>query len=139
MAPAELESLLLTHPAIADAAVIGLPDESAGELPRAYVVLKEGQKVTERDVAKFVEGRKPSPDILIAACFATTCLNVNPRIIPRTCGALQTITRRSRIRKRDTQKCLGKNSKEKNQGCGRQTTQVKTVKQSVLLSKYLNC
>jgi 4-coumarate--CoA ligase len=38
--PAELESLLLTHPAVADAAVVGLPDEEAGEVPVGYVVLK---------------------------------------------------------------------------------------------------
>ena len=40
--PAELEALLLTHPQIADAAVIGLPDDEAGEIPAAYVVLKAG-------------------------------------------------------------------------------------------------
>jgi len=39
--PAELEALLLTHPAILDAAVIGRPDERAGELPVAYVVRRE--------------------------------------------------------------------------------------------------
>lgn len=38
--PAELETLLLSHPAIADAAVVGSPDESAGEVPKAFVVLK---------------------------------------------------------------------------------------------------
>ena len=42
VAPAELEALLLSHPSVADAAVIGVPDEAAGELPRAYVVLKPG-------------------------------------------------------------------------------------------------
>lgn len=40
VAPAELEALLLTHPAIADAAVIPVLDEEAGEIPKAYVVTK---------------------------------------------------------------------------------------------------
>ncbi len=38
--PAELEALLLTHPCVADAAVIGVPDADAGESPKAFVVLK---------------------------------------------------------------------------------------------------
>lgn len=37
VAPAELEALLLTHPAITDCAVIGVPDEEAGEVPMAFV------------------------------------------------------------------------------------------------------
>ena len=40
VAPAELEAVLLTHPAVVDAAVIPSPDEEAGEVPKAYVVLK---------------------------------------------------------------------------------------------------
>ncbi|MEZ5144571.1 MAG: 4-coumarate--CoA ligase family protein [Acidimicrobiales bacterium] len=52
--PAELEAVLLTHPAVADAAVVGLPDEEAGEIPVAYVVLKEGQQVTGEDIQAFV-------------------------------------------------------------------------------------
>jgi acyl-CoA synthetase (AMP-forming)/AMP-acid ligase II len=36
--PAELEALLITHPEVADVAVIGVPDDEAGELPKAYVV-----------------------------------------------------------------------------------------------------
>ncbi len=40
VAPAELEALLLNHPAVADAAVIPKPDEEAGEVPKAYLVLK---------------------------------------------------------------------------------------------------
>jgi len=38
--PAELEALLLTHPCVADAAVVPCPDDEAGEVPKAYVVLK---------------------------------------------------------------------------------------------------
>ena len=40
VAPAELEALLLTHPAVADVAVVRSPDEDAGEVPKAFVVLK---------------------------------------------------------------------------------------------------
>jgi 4-coumarate--CoA ligase len=40
VAPAELEGHLLAHDDIADAAVIGVPDDFAGELPYAFVVLK---------------------------------------------------------------------------------------------------
>ena len=38
--PAELEAVLLTHPAVADAAVVPSPDEEAGEVPKAFVVLR---------------------------------------------------------------------------------------------------
>lgn len=41
--PAELEALLVTHPKIADVAVIGVPDVEAGELPKAFVVTAAGQ------------------------------------------------------------------------------------------------
>jgi acyl-coenzyme A synthetase/AMP-(fatty) acid ligase len=38
--PAELEALLLTHSCVADAAVVPCPDDEAGEVPKAFVVLK---------------------------------------------------------------------------------------------------
>lgn len=57
VAPAELEALLLTHPDIDDAAVIGIPDLDSGELPRAYVVTKPGSKrLTVEQVKSFVAG-----------------------------------------------------------------------------------
>jgi acyl-CoA synthetase (AMP-forming)/AMP-acid ligase II len=40
VAPAELEAVLLSHPAVADVAVIPSPDDEAGEVPKAFVVLK---------------------------------------------------------------------------------------------------
>src|SRR5262245_25516294 len=52
--PAELEALLLTHPDIADAAVIGLPDDEAGQIPAAYVVLKQGLDTSAGDIQRFV-------------------------------------------------------------------------------------
>ena len=53
VAPAELEALLLTHPAIADAAVIGVHDDEAGERPRAFVVLKPGQDASADEITAF--------------------------------------------------------------------------------------
>jgi acyl-CoA synthetase (AMP-forming)/AMP-acid ligase II len=55
--PAELEALLLTHPQVADAAVVGLPDEEAGEIPAAYVVLKADATVTAEELGSFVSGQ----------------------------------------------------------------------------------
>ena len=53
VAPAELEALLLTHPAITDAAVIGIDDPEAGEVPMAFVTAKE--PLTLAQVSDFIE------------------------------------------------------------------------------------
>jgi len=55
VAPAELEAVLLAHPAVADAAVIPSPDDEAGEVPKAFVVLKS--QVTAEDLMAFVAAR----------------------------------------------------------------------------------
>ncbi|KAJ1545726.1 hypothetical protein HK405_007723 [Cladochytrium tenue] len=57
VAPAELEGVLLSHPAVADAAVIPRPDTAAGEIPRAYVVLKPGTTAKPEEIAAFVASK----------------------------------------------------------------------------------
>ena len=52
--PAELEGLLITHPAVADVAVIGVPDDAVGELPKAFVALTPGATLTLDEVQEFV-------------------------------------------------------------------------------------
>lgn len=51
------QAILLTHPDIVDAAVIGVPDENAGELPFAFVVRKPNAKLTEKQVIDFVASK----------------------------------------------------------------------------------
>ncbi|HQR39490.1 MAG TPA: AMP-binding protein [Blastocatellia bacterium] len=55
VAPAELEGVLLSHPAIAEGAVIPIPDEEAGEIPKAFVVLKGN--VTPAEIMDYVAAR----------------------------------------------------------------------------------
>ena len=64
VAPAELEAHLLTHPAVADAAVIPIPDDAAGEVPKAYIVksssvsLEDNDRMLIREIRKHVEDHK---------------------------------------------------------------------------------
>lgn len=55
--PAELEGILLDHPSIADCAVIGSPDETSGDIPKAFVQVKEGCTLTESEVMQHVADR----------------------------------------------------------------------------------
>jgi len=56
VAPSELEDLLRRHSGILDVAVVGVPDEKAGELPRAYVIRKN-RNVTEQSIIDYVADR----------------------------------------------------------------------------------
>ena len=58
--PAELEGLLLEHPIVSDAAVIGKSDDEAGEVPKAFVVCKQGANPSEQDLMDFVASKVAS-------------------------------------------------------------------------------
>jgi 4-coumarate--CoA ligase len=60
VAPAEVEAALLTHPGVADAAVIGRPDAEAGEVPVAFVVRQPGGDATAEDLVAHLSGRLTS-------------------------------------------------------------------------------
>ena len=56
VSPTELELLLQTHPAVAGAVVIGVPNDVDGQMPRAFVQLAAGHTVKEAVLVKFVQG-----------------------------------------------------------------------------------
>ncbi len=56
VAPAELEATLLSHPEIADAAVIGVYDDENNEVPKAFVVPAAGSTLTPQAVMEYVDG-----------------------------------------------------------------------------------
>lgn len=64
VAPAELEAHLLAHPSVADCAVIPIPDDAAGEIPKAYVVksqsagTEDDDSKVKREISKWVESHK---------------------------------------------------------------------------------
>ncbi|HET8843143.1 MAG TPA: acyl--CoA ligase [Ktedonobacteraceae bacterium] len=76
IAPAELEAVLLTHEAIQDAAVIGVANEEAGELPKGYVVVKAGRQVSEEELLGFVNQQVAGYKKLHAIAF----LDALPRV-----------------------------------------------------------
>ncbi|MFZ0474654.1 MAG: long-chain fatty acid--CoA ligase [Halobacillus sp.] len=55
--PQEIESVLYEHPAVKDAAVVGVPDRDKGEIVKAYVVLKEDCKVEINDLKEYCSTR----------------------------------------------------------------------------------
>jgi len=55
--PAEVENALATHPAVAEAAVIGVPDDRWGEVVRAFVVLRPGMSASPRELKLHLQGR----------------------------------------------------------------------------------
>lgn len=55
--PSEVEAVLLRHPAVKEALVIGVPDDYRGEAPRAYVTLQQGGEATGEALANWLNGQ----------------------------------------------------------------------------------
>ncbi|KAL3640102.1 hypothetical protein CASFOL_015070 [Castilleja foliolosa] len=67
VAPADLEAVLMSHPEVLDAAVTGAIDEEAGEIPVAFVVLKDGSSVSQTAIMDYVA--KQAIELLFAVIF----------------------------------------------------------------------
>ncbi|XP_069364062.1 luciferin 4-monooxygenase-like isoform X2 [Maniola hyperantus] len=61
VAPAEIEAVLLQHPGIRDAGVVGVPHETGGEVPRAFVVHQSGSNLSEEEIKAFVAEKLSNP------------------------------------------------------------------------------
>ncbi len=57
IAPAELEGVLMEHPAVQDCAVVGISDQAMGEIPKAFIVLREGMTAGPDELMAFVAER----------------------------------------------------------------------------------
>jgi long-chain acyl-CoA synthetase len=55
--PAEVEGILYTNPKVSVAAVVGVPDEVKGELAKAFIILKSGERATEKEIIDYVRER----------------------------------------------------------------------------------
>lgn len=70
--PVEVEEVLYAIPQVLEAAVVGIPHEVYGEVPKAYIVLKEGKLLTAQDVMEFCKKQLASYKIPVEIEFLET-------------------------------------------------------------------
>ena len=75
--PAELEGILLTHPQVADACVVPVRDEEAGEVPKAFIVPHAGQEPDPGEVMAYVAARV-APHMQVRACELIDAIPKSP-------------------------------------------------------------
>jgi len=82
--PREIEELLHTHPAVMEAAVIGIPDPKRGESPLAFVILRPGKKVTEGELIQFCKENLANYKVIKAVKFVEEFpRNPNRKVLKR--------------------------------------------------------
>jgi long-chain acyl-CoA synthetase len=82
--PREVEELLHTHPAVMEAAVIGIPDPKRGESPMAFVIPRPGKKVTEGELIQFCKDNLANYKVIKAVKFVEEFpRNPNRKVLKR--------------------------------------------------------
>ena len=84
VSPAELEGVLLMHPSILDCAVLGIPCDTYGEIPKAFVKIRETCEISEEEVIDLIKGiyfqsiENKFPSLLRSQCLCifTSCICV---------------------------------------------------------------
>ena len=90
VAPGEIEAFLMSHPDVAQAFVVGIPDPKLNEAPVAYVILNEGARLTEEALRAFCRGKIASYKIPVAVRFT--------KDVPRTPGSHGDKVQRGKLR-----------------------------------------
>lgn len=101
VAPAELEAVILTHSSVADVGVIGVAHPEAGEVPRAFVVIRQEHKVTETELVKYVAGMEQYTQTRYNLCISLINFKKKLRIPPNinTTTVLNSIFKSTRLSK----------------------------------------
>ncbi|XP_050513962.1 uncharacterized protein LOC114336691 isoform X1 [Diabrotica virgifera virgifera] len=76
--PAELEEVIRGHPEVEDAAVIGIPHEQYGEVPRAYIVVKKNKNISGDEIKSYVAQQVANYKRLVGGVSVVDAIPRNP-------------------------------------------------------------